>query len=271
MSHFSPTLKMNARLLVLVLTFFIFSKQDLYSQLGFSHEIGVIMGPLAFYSDYGERYDFETNSGNVGFGIGLIHYINFSYRADYNIYTREVFFNDHFKIRSEIDYHKTNLKHYGKWVGPDRTSLIADQLRAMKGSVTVFEIGAQLEYFPFSIRGFAAGSYKIAPFVSLGVHWVGYDPEIYSEIPGGLGDVAPNAATPEKYVASFQNSGDSTWTVVGSIGIRYKLTPLSDLMLDGRWEAYFSNWVDGLNPDSISNKANEWIYWLNIGYIYYLN
>ena len=32
-----------------------------YSQLGFSHEIGVIAGPVAFQSDYGVRNDFETN------------------------------------------------------------------------------------------------------------------------------------------------------------------------------------------------------------------
>ncbi len=140
----------------------------------------------------------------------------------------------------------------------------------MKGSSTVFEIGSQLEYFPFSIRDFAAGSYKIAPFVSFGAHWVAFDPEVYSEIPGGLSQVAPNAATPEKYVDAFQNSGGNTWAIVSSVGVRYKLTHLSDLMLDSRWEFYFSNWVDGLNPDSISNKANEWIYWLNIGYIYYL-
>ena len=271
MSQFNPTPKMNARLILLVLTFFIFSRQDLYSQFGFSHEIGIITGPVALYSDFGERYDFETNSGNVGFGIGLIHYINFSYRSDCNCYTKQVYFNDHFKLRSEIDYHKTNLEHFGKWVAPNRTSLTADQLRAMKGSATVFEIGSQLEYFPFSIRDFAAGLYKIAPFISFGAHWVAFDPEVYSEIPGGLSEVAPNAATPLKYVGAFQNSGDNTWAVVSSVGIRYKLTPVSDLMLDSRWEFYLSNWVDGLNPDSVSNKANEWIYWLNFGYIYYLD
>jgi hypothetical protein len=50
-------------------------------------------------------------------------------------------------------------------------------------------------------------------------------------------------------------------------------------MLDGRWHYYFSDWVDGLNPTFENNgttpvpenKANEWIYWLNVGYIYYIN
>lgn len=265
---------MNTRILLLVLLFFVAAKQNVYSQLGFSHEIGIITGPVVFYSDFGVRHDFETNIGNVGYGVGLIHYINFAYRADCNCYSRDVFFNDHFKIRTEIDYHKTNFEHLGKWVDPDRTSLIADQLRAMKGSSSVFDIGSQLEYFPFSIRDFAAGGYKIAPFISLGVHWVSFDPEVYSE----LGSLNSPITTPPKYFNAFQQDGGTTWSIVSSVGIRYKLTPLSDLMLDARWQFYFSNWVDGLNPSlenngSVSvpeNKANDWIFWLNVGYIFYL-
>ena len=131
---------MNTRNLLLVFLLLVAAKQDVYSQFGFSHEVGLITGPVAFYSDFGVRNDFETNSGNVGYGVGIIHYINFSYRADCNCYTRDTYFNDHFKIRNEIDFHKTRLDHFGKWVDPDRTSITADQLRAMSGSSTVFDI-----------------------------------------------------------------------------------------------------------------------------------
>ena len=268
---------MNARLLLLVLLFIFISKQEAYSQFGFSHEVGIITGPVVFYSDFGQRNNFETNAGNVGIGVGLIHYINFAYRADCNCYSRDLYFNDHFKIRNEIDYHKTNLGHFGRWVDPNETDLFADQLRAMKGSATVFDIGSQIEYYPFSIRDFQSGSatHKIAPFISLGVHWVNFDPEVYSD----LGPLNAPVSTPVKYIGSFQQEADDTWSVVASVGIRYKLTPMSDLMLDSRWQYYFSDWVDGLNPSIENNdgaravpenKANEWIYWLNIGYIYYL-
>jgi hypothetical protein len=33
------------------------------AQYGFSHEVGLIVGPVAFQSDYGERHDFNTNAG----------------------------------------------------------------------------------------------------------------------------------------------------------------------------------------------------------------
>jgi|TARA_R110002072_G_scaffold7503_1_gene40251 hypothetical protein len=270
---------MNARILLLVFLLLALAKQEVYSQFGFSHEVGIITGPVALYSDFGQRNDFETNAGNVGFGVGLIHYLNFSYRADCNCYTRDTYFNDHFKIRNEIDYHKTTLNHFGRWVDPDQQGNFADQLRAMNGSTTVIEIGSQLEYFPLSIRDFAAGAYKIAPFISLGAHYVSYDPEVQSDL-GPLNIVGgPLATTPLKYKNAFQQEAASTWAVVTSVGIRYKLTPLSDLMLDSRWTYYFSDYVDGLNPSLENNgerpvpenKANEWMYWLNIGYIYYID
>lgn len=267
MSQTKPISMMNTRSLLLVFFLLVFAKQAVYSQFGFSHEVGLITGPVVFYSDYGQRNNFETNAKNTGFGVGLVHYLNFAYRADCNCYTRDKYFNDHFKIRNEIDYHKTNLEHFGRWVEPSETSLFADQLRAMSGSTTVFDIGSQLEYFPLSIRDFAAGGYKIAPFISFGVHWVNYDPEVSSS----LGPLNSPVSTPDKYFDSFQQDPASTWSVVGSVGIRYKLTELSDLMLDSRWQYYFSNWVDGLNPEVPENKANEWIYWLNIGYIYYID
>jgi hypothetical protein len=252
---------------VLLLLFTIHSQ----AQLGFSHEIGVITGPVVFYSDFGQRNDMETNMGNVGYGIGIVHYMNFAYRADCNCYTRDNYFNDHFKVRSELSYHKTNFEHYGEWVDPSRTSTFADFLRAMKGSSSVVELGAQLEYFPLSIRDYMANRYKIVPFVSFGFHWVNFKPEIYFDPP--LSTIITNPADyPDKYRdTAFLNQSDSSWAVLWSVGVRYKLSYSSDLMLDSRWVHYFSNWVDGLNPEVPENKANDWIYWLNIGYIYYIN
>ena len=34
---------------------------NMIAQFGFSHEVGVIAGPVAFQSDYGVRGDFKTN------------------------------------------------------------------------------------------------------------------------------------------------------------------------------------------------------------------
>lgn len=261
---------MSKYLKMLSLLFIGFVSQS-NAQFGFSHEIGVIAGPVAFQSDYGERYDFSTNSGNTGYGIGLIHYLNFSYKAECNCYTPETYFNDHFKLRSELSYNKTQLQHFGRWVDPNKTSLTAQQLRAMKGSTAVTNIGMQLEFFPYSIRDFTATIGSWAPFISLGGQFSFYKPTSMSELGPGLGELL--TVTPQKYIDAFDRKGGTTWSVVSSVGTRYKLTPLSDLMIDLRWQYYFSNWVDGLNPDPEiykENRANDWNVWLNFGYIYYL-
>jgi hypothetical protein len=57
-------------------------------------------------------------------------------------YTPDTYFNDHFKLRSELSYNKTDLEHFG--MGSRKTLDYAKMLRAMKGSTAVTNIGVQL-------------------------------------------------------------------------------------------------------------------------------
>lgn len=255
------------------------SMQLSYSQLGFSHEIGFIVGPVAYQSDFGLRSDFETNSGNTGIGLGLIHYINFAYRADCNCYTTDNYFNDHFKLRTEIAWNKTKLEHFGRWVDKYNVSEEARKLKGHSGESENWDIGMQIEYFPRSIREFSAGVYSFAPFVSLGMHYVSFNPKAYTDYvstdplnPNDVGNIEdPNNFYTPWEPGSINDRSGSTWSIVSSIGTRYKLTILSDLMIDLRFQYYFSDWTDGLNHQLPSNKANDWLVWLNFGYIYYLD
>jgi hypothetical protein len=239
------------------------------AQFGFSHEIGAFAGGVAFQSDFGVRHDFKTNAGNTGFGIGLVHYMNFAYRAECNCYTPETYFNDHFKLRSELSYNSTKLEHFGKWA--EKNSPAGYQLAAMKGEAKVTDIGMQLEYFPLSIREFTATDGAWAPFIALGAHYNFFQNNTYSEL-GPLG--TPATTYPDYLPDGYSSEGGSTWSVVSSIGTRYKLTELSDLFVELRWQYYFSDWVDGLRKDPDlheENKANDWNVWFHFGYIYYLD
>lgn len=235
------------------------------AQLGFSHEIGFITGPVAFQSDYGERYDWDTNSGNVGFGIGLVHYINFAYRADCDCYSADTYWNDHFKIRSQISYHVTTLNHLGEEA--DKLSLGGLQLRSMEGKAKVFEAGAQLEWYPLSIRDFQEGKPKIAPYIGLGANYVSYRPEATST----LGPLNNPVTTFPTFIDRIDTSQGSAIAISGDLGFRYKVGPLSDILISSRWHYYTgSNYVDGLSPNNVNNRANDWIWWFNVGYIFYL-
>lgn len=258
------TKKIKHLLLLLVLAPF-----TIHAQFGFSHEIGAFIGGVAFQSDFGVRNDFKTNSGNTGFAIGLVHYMNFSYRAECNCYTPDTYFNDHFKLRSELSYNSTKLEHFGEWA--DKQTIYGAQLKAMKGEAKVTDLGMQLEYYPLSIREFTASEGSFAPFIGLGAHFSIFSNDTYSTL-GPLGTTA--TTYPDYLPDGWSNDGGTTWSVVSSVGSRYKLTELSDLFVELRWQYYFSDWVDGLrkNPDIYSeNKANDWNLWLNFGYIYYLD
>ncbi|MEL0455485.1 glutamate dehydrogenase [Flavobacteriaceae bacterium SZ-1-7] len=278
---------LNLKYLVCALWLFL-SVHEASAQLGFSHELGVIAGPVQFRSDFGSRQDSKTNFGNSGYGIGIVHYINFSYRADCNCYTTDTYFNDHFKLRNEISYNKTKLEHLGQWVGPDNVTPDADRLRAHKGVAENFDIGTQIEFFPLSIRDFQGFAYSFAPFVSLGVHYTYSTPEASTTY--GDGDVynpeniysfwyrdytrlppLPAGVPESERQYPIDVTPLSHFSMVASAGVRYKLTKLSDLMLDLRWQYYFNDWVDGLNHELSFNKNTDWLVWVNVGYIYYLD
>ena len=238
------------------------------AQFGFSHEVGAFVGGVAMQSDFGVRNNFETNAGNTGFSVGLVHYLNFAYRAECNCYSPETYFNDHFKVRSELSYNSTQLQHFGKYV--EKNSETGKQLKAMRGYAKVTDIGMQLEYYPLSIREFTATNGAFAPFIGLGAHYSFFQNGTYSQ----LGPIGIPTTTPDKYIGATSKEGGSTWSVVASVGTRYKLNELSDLFAEVRWQYYFTDWVDGLNPNPdiyTENKANDWNAWFNIGYIYYLD
>lgn len=127
-----------------------------------------------------------------------------------------------------------------------------------------------------SIRDFSATVGSLAPFISLGGQFSYYNAKASSTL-GPLGTsltTFPKYLTPsEGRLHGYSTESGAVWSVVSSIGTRYKLTPLSDLMIDLRAQYFFSNWVDGLNPNPDiykENKANDWLVWFNVGYIYYL-
>jgi hypothetical protein len=239
------------------------------AQFGFSHEIGVFSGGVAFQSDFGVRNDFKTNAGNTGFSVGLVHYLNFAYRAECNCYTPDTYFNDHFKLRSELSYNSTKLEHFGEFAAKD--NLDGLKLRSMKGEAKVTDIGMQLEYYPLSIREFSAKTGSFAPFMALGAHFNFFQNNTYSE----LGPLGSTSTTYIRYLPKgWSTEGGSTWSVVSSVGTRYKLTEMADLFVELRWQYYFSDWVDGLRKDPniyLENKANDWNLWMHFGYIYYLD
>lgn len=242
------------------------------AQSSFAHEVGVIFGPVSFQSDYGQRNNFDTNIGNTGFGIGVVHFLNFSSNNN-----RESFFSEHFKVRSELSFNKTNLEHFGQWVEQDPNKLGVQQLKAMRGSSTLLNFGPQLEYSPFmKIHDYENTIGAFSPYVSLGFLVSYYKTHVGSDL-GPLGllqTTFPKYLTPsDGHQYGFSNESGIALSATAGFGAHYKLAELHDLMVEARFQMFNSDWVDGLNPNKeiyTENKNNDGQFWINVGYIYYL-
>ncbi len=242
------------------------------AQSSIAHEVGGFLGSSFMKSDYGQRNDNDSNYRNTGFTVGLVHYMNFSYKS-----MSDAYFNEHFKVRSELSFNKTKLNHFGKWV-ENGNSIGKQQLRAMEGKSSILNLGVQLEYYPLSeIHEFEYSIGSIYPYISLGLQYNFYNVQSSSSM-GELGNVKttfPKYLVPsDGHPYGFSSQSSSTWSVLSGIGARYKLTPLSDLMLEARLQYFGSDWVDGLNPNKeiyTENKYNDWQVWLTFGYVFYLD
>lgn len=158
--------------------FAILSFSNVNAQL--NHEVGIMAGPVSFRGDYGERGDSKTNFGNTGIGVGISHFVNFSYMGRNSSY-----FNQHFKVRNQLLYHTTNLKHYGQYVNSNSSN--AYKLKAMTGKASVFEIGSGLEWYYNRIRDYERGSDNFMPYAGIGASIVFASPSAETSLPGRLG------------------------------------------------------------------------------------
>ena len=246
----------------------------LYAQDEKSHEIGFITGSASFTTDYGQRNDFMSNvGGNVGMGIGLIYYLNFTdYRYRWN--ERTNYWAEHFRVRGELSYMSAELDHHGKWA--EDQSLNGEKLRAHHGKTYLVNLGAQLEFHWVDIVDF--GSRRVpdlnwSPYVSAGVFVDFYDPSLYSDR-GDWRD--PGVLYPKWDINDFptavRDTPGITLSATLGIGTRRQFGEYSDIVIESRWQYFFSNYVDGLHARlDDANKYNDWLLWVHIGYIYYLN
>lgn len=244
------------------LVLFLIIGEKSYAQFGRTYqEVGIMAGPVFFKSDYGERGDFENFSKNMGFSAGVFYYFSFieNYRS----------LRENFKLRVDASYMKTNLEHYGKYVDPSKTSVIANQLRAMHGSTSTVNIGLQMEFYPWKTDDYNRGS-DFSPYVSLGGQ-LGY---YTSKAESDLGVIGIPQTTPEKYLNGTRNESRPVASMTSSLGVRYRLNDYNSLIFDSRLQYYTSDWVDGINPDRnkyTENKTNDYSLTFNFGYVYYFN
>lgn len=221
-------------------------------------EIGVMAGPVFFQSDFGARGDFENAISNVGVSGGVFYY--FSFNNNYST------FKDNFKLRFEATFMKTQLEHHGKYVeaGTD----FAEKLRGMKSTLKAGSVGAQLEFYPFKTDDYTRAIFS--PYISVGAQVTSYSVKAYSS----LGAIGTPLTTPIKYIDGFKSDSGVAASVTTSVGFRVKVSKYHALIADARIQYFFTDWMDGMNPNRriyTENKTNDYSATLNLGYVYYFN
>ncbi len=226
----------------------------------FEHEFGINGGFMQLRSDYGERFDTETNFGNQGSTFALTYYLNRASRR------RVSYFMEHVKYRIDLIYSNVELQHYGQWAD-------APVLEAMTGLFSNIGLSTGLEYYPLGIRIQAYNQRysfieNFSPYggVAVGLNYV--TPEAQSSLPGGLNN-------PENIFPTFvpQDTDDglnldnrAVLSLNLRAGIRYNIGPRDGFMLESSWMLFGSDLVDGLKPIGPQNKYTDWSWGINIGY-----
>jgi len=234
-----------------------------------THDVGVFIGTATMQTDYGQRANFLSSYGNSALSLSLVHYLHF-----FNVDTRWNAENDianHLMIKSEFNIMTTaNLQHHGEYT--EGTSELAMQLRAMKGSIKLTNLGVQAEYYFKDLREFMFpfSEMKWNPYLSLGFKYSRYKNTLTTELGDWRTDIS---ILPTKYrePESIAIGSGGAFSFILGAGTRYKLSEKFDLAGNFNWQFFFSDAVDGLQVNELSNKNNEWLIHLQVGIIYHLN
>lgn len=261
-------MKKSLPILIVLITFFFFS--TIYSQSRFSHELGVSFGMASFQTDFGESGDFPSANAAT-FSFGVSHYLKF-FGSQYSWRSGSSYFSDHFRLKTEFNYMlNTRVEHEGSYAqgGSD----VALKLQAMTGEIKMYNLGTNLEYYFSELEDYAS-YYKskgsLNPFISIGLHYSFYDPNIFVNDVSLEGKIEPYDDLIDKWQedAIFLEKGTTLGASIGA-GIRYSIDDF-DLVLDGRWQHFFSDKVDGLDDTSnvSGSDFNDTMVYVNFGVVY---
>lgn len=244
--------------LILLLLLFTFTMAEGQNNGRTYQEIGIMGGPVFFQGDFGERGELDNTIKNVGFSGSLVYYV--SLNEDRNNLAQKV------KIRFDITGMTVNLQHYGP--STSGSGDFATKLKGMRSDVKVGSLGAQIEFYPWKTDDYSRATWS--PYIAGGGQINSYSADAYSF----LGPIGSTNTIPDKFVDGFKDQSGFALSATGSLGVRYKLTKFNYLLLEGQLKYYFSDWIEGLNPDQMKNRAsrnNDFAGTLNIGYIYYFH
>ena len=142
----------------------------------------------------------------------------------------------------------------------------------MTGEIKMYNLGTNLEFYFMELEDYASfyGNENILnPFLSVGLHFTAYDPDILVNDVSLDGQEEPFTDLIDKWQEnSIFLDPSNTFGVSAGAGLRLGLEAV-DLVLESRWQHFFSDDIDGLNAlNDSGNKRNDTMIMVNIGIVY---
>ncbi|WP_435414622.1 THC0290_0291 family protein [Polaribacter aestuariivivens] len=250
--------------ILFVIVFFLEIKAQHYT-----HDIGGFVGSTSLQTDYGQRNHFGSELNNEGLSFSVAHYLSF-YNRTLRWDPNNVMHN-HLMIKTDLQYvSNTKLEHHGIYA--KKQSFGGEQLRAMKGSVRMLNLGVNIEFYLKSLEEFVYPHSDVSfnPFFTFGVQYSFFNNTLTSDLGDWQQDIS---VLPKKYQSDGHidvGSGESFVFNIG-VGTRFKLTEKLDLVAQYNYQYFFSDKIDGLQAEVFENKNTEWGLNIQVGLIYHLN
>lgn len=248
-----------------VLLFFFFTNTNAQSSI--SSEVGVFFGPAMFQTDMGLSTEFSAQS-QATLGFGVSYYLKF-FGSQYNWRSGSSYWSEHFKLKAELSYiNNTNVSFEGD-VGEGENK---EKLDAMKARIKLYSAGLNLEYYFLELEDYSSfyrSSGSINPFLTIGVHYSYSQPDILVNDVSLKGQEEPHTELIDKWQedAVFLDA-ENIFSASAGAGVRFGLDKV-DFVLEGRYQYYFSDVVEGLNAaDDPANKSNDSMVFINAGIVY---
>jgi len=142
----------------------------------------------------------------------------------------------------------------------------------MKARIKLYNAGLNFEYYIFELEDYASfyqSSGSINPFVTVGIHYSYSQPDILVNDVSLKGQEEPYTQLIDKWQedAVFLDA-ENIFSASAGAGVRFGLDKV-DFSLEGRYQYYFSDVVEGLNAaDDPANTSNDSMVFINAGVIY---
>lgn len=225
-----------------------------------NNEIGVFLGPAYIQTDYGEANNFSSSTANVGLDIGIAYVADFSDSR----YSSGLFswISEHLKTRIELSYTSTKLNH-DEARTDQGSQLSRDQFKGVTGEVKMLHIGIMGEWY---FKSISLNTKKFKPYLLTGISYTNAKSEM-SISSFGLPTIYVNTPTDTNLYVGENSAISFTY----GLGGRYEINDNLDIILEGRFQSFMSDRIEGIDTNIPGDKKNDAQVIFKLGAVYRFN